>query len=58
MGEQRYAIFDRETGRQVGRSFSDRKEALRVAGRLGDRGKGSAPEVVRHDQERKREKLR
>lgn len=58
MGEQRYAIFDRETGKQVGRSFSDRKEAMREAQRVGDRGKGSAPEVVRHDQERKREALK
>lgn len=57
MGEK-YAIFDRETGKQVGRSFSDRREAIRHAERVGDRGKGSAPEVVRHDQERKREKLR
>ena len=55
---KRYAIFDRETGRQVGRSFSERAEALRVAERLGDRGKGAAPEVVRHDQEKKREGLR
>lgn len=58
MGEQRYAIFDRETGKQIGRSFSDRKEAMRVSERLGDRGKGSAAEVVRHDQERKREALK
>lgn len=56
MGE-RYAIFDPTTGKQVGRSV-DRKEAMRIDARLKQRGPGSAPVVVRHDQERKREELR